>query len=302
MCYMLPEIHLWCDTCWPLGGQHGSWAISSTYLWGIGGTQNWELSCHCPQCEIRQTLYRLSYPGSAIMSESLFKIAFVGIVSCSCRVNLMESNAQWFQVIFHWDIWLNFCISRNKRKVCCPIMYPDTIHYADILFIETATIWWILLNLVNYGKIHKWYTLPMVITQRTLPLLPLGKYLLPLITMNRYQPRDSRNLFHHHIEECIYCQIWAVADQGFPRGERQSQDNTNLLLPPATKLGQGYVFTGICDSVNRGGVPHPPQEQTPPGSRPPQSRHPLEQTPLGTKYTPTPGLSTPPGTKYTCQD
>ena len=26
-CYMLPEIHLWCDTCWTLGSQHGSWAI-----------------------------------------------------------------------------------------------------------------------------------------------------------------------------------------------------------------------------------------------------------------------------------
>ena len=24
------------------------------------------------------------------------------------------------------------------------------------------------------------------------------------------------------------------------------------LLPPATKLGQGYIFTGICHSVNRG--------------------------------------------------
>ena len=26
------------------------------------------------------------------------------------------------------------------------------------------------------------------------------------------------------------------------------------LLPPATKLGQGYIFTGICDSVHRGVV------------------------------------------------
>ena len=25
-----------------------------------------------------------------------------------------------------------------------------------------------------------------------------------------------------------------------------------LLLPPATKLGQGYVFTRVCDSVHRG--------------------------------------------------
>ena len=24
------------------------------------------------------------------------------------------------------------------------------------------------------------------------------------------------------------------------------------LLPPATKLGQGYIFTGVCYSVNRG--------------------------------------------------
>ena len=27
------------------------------------------------------------------------------------------------------------------------------------------------------------------------------------------------------------------------------------LLPPAMKLGQGYVFTGVCDSVHRGGMP-----------------------------------------------
>ena len=26
-----------------------------------------------------------------------------------------------------------------------------------------------------------------------------------------------------------------------------------VLLPAATKLGQGYVFTGVCDSVNGGG-------------------------------------------------
>ena len=29
--------------------------------------------------------------------------------------------------------------------------------------------------------------------------------------------------------------------------------NKLLLLPPATKLGQGYIFTGVCDSVHRGG-------------------------------------------------
>ena len=25
-----------------------------------------------------------------------------------------------------------------------------------------------------------------------------------------------------------------------------------IFLPPATKLGQAYIFTGVCDSVNRG--------------------------------------------------
>ena len=28
----------------------------------------------------------------------------------------------------------------------------------------------------------------------------------------------------------------------------------HLYLPPATKLGQGYVFTCVCDSVHRGKV------------------------------------------------
>ena len=25
------------------------------------------------------------------------------------------------------------------------------------------------------------------------------------------------------------------------------------FLPPATKVGQGYIFTGVCDSVHKGG-------------------------------------------------
>ena len=69
------------------------------------------------------------------------------------------------------------------------------------------------------------------------------------------------------------------------------------LLPPATKLGQGYVFTGVCDSVHRGvsasvhaEIPLPleqtlPRADTPWEQTPPWSRHPLgadipqEQTP-----------------------
>ena len=65
------------------------------------------------------------------------------------------------------------------------------------------------------------------------------------------------------------------------------------LLLPATKLGQGYVFTGVCDSVHRGGGvclsacwDTTPWEQTPPRSRhppgagiPPEQTSPQEQTP-----------------------
>ena len=29
------------------------------------------------------------------------------------------------------------------------------------------------------------------------------------------------------------------------------------FLPPATKLGQGYNFTGVCDFIHGGGVPGP---------------------------------------------
>ena len=28
--HWIPEIHLWCDTCWPLDGQHDSWSYSPT--------------------------------------------------------------------------------------------------------------------------------------------------------------------------------------------------------------------------------------------------------------------------------
>ena len=56
---------------------------------------------------------------------------------------------------------------------------------------------------------------------------------------------------------------------------------------PQRSCGRGYVFTGVCHSVNGGGVsasvhagiPHPsPWEQTPPQSRPPR-----EQTPPGSR-------------------
>ena len=66
------------------------------------------------------------------------------------------------------------------------------------------------------------------------------------------------------------------------------------FLPAATKLGQGNVFTGICDSVHGGwgwcssvhtGIP-PPRGDTPPADPPEQTPTLPEQTPPRTKYTP----------------
>ena len=56
------------------------------------------------------------------------------------------------------------------------------------------------------------------------------------------------------------------------------QFTTVSFLPAATKLGQGNVFTGLCDSVHGGsasvhaGIPPPPPRSRPPWSRPPLPR------------------------------
>ena len=66
------------------------------------------------------------------------------------------------------------------------------------------------------------------------------------------------------------------------------------LLPPATKLGQGYVFTGVCDSVNRGGGA-PPQTTYPPDYMPPGLHTPPDYVP---PLDPVPPQTTYPRTTY----
>ena len=89
-----------------------------------------------------------------------------------------------------------------------------------------------------------------------------------------------------------------------------------LLLPAATKLGQGNIFTSVCQefcpqggrvsaSVHAGihppGSRPPDQAHTPradpprPGTHPPDQAHPpWEQTPPWTRHTPPPRADTPP--------
>ena len=62
-----PQIHLWCDTCWPLDGQHGSWAIPiyvlvNKHWWGLIRRSIMPMLHSGRQ---RQRLYRLTYADSA---------------------------------------------------------------------------------------------------------------------------------------------------------------------------------------------------------------------------------------------
>ena len=60
-------------------------------------------------------------------------------------------------------------------------------------------------------------------------------------------------------------------------GERDYLSRMQTLLPPAMKLGQGYVFTGVCHSINRGVCQGDPLEGEPP--QPPGGRLPTEGEP-----------------------
>ena len=99
-------------------------------------------------------------------------------------------------------------------------------------------------------------------------------------------------------------------------GERRTQGlftlNEREFLPAATKLGQGNVFTGVCDSVNRvlgclprcmlgyppradtSSEPTPPKEQTPRRRHPPRADTPRSRHPPGAV---TPQEQTPPGSR-----
>ena len=125
--YMCPEIHLWCNTCQPLGSQHGSQAISSTYLRCIGGTRNQELSCHRSHCEIRQTLYWLSYPGSALK-----------VVSDIVRGWLGRDPSGWRCGARPWMV--STSCKRKHYPVCCFFCTDCRIPTPPLLFVQQLAV------------------------------------------------------------------------------------------------------------------------------------------------------------------
>ena len=69
----------------------------------------------------------------------------------------------------------------------------------------------------------------------------------------------------------------------------QETKSKDILLPPATKLRQGNVFTPVCDSVHGGAL----YQGDPPGQRPPD-RDPLDRDPPP-GHRPFPWTENPPG-------
>ena len=89
-----------------------------------------------------------------------------------------------------------------------------------------------------------------------------GIFLIPRLIQRRIRNRVRRFAWRYS-----YCTETDIIDKHrFPMG--------SVLLPPATKLQQGYVFTPVCHSVHRGvSATLPPPGWTSPSQTPPVGRH-----------------------------
>ena len=101
MNYILPEIHLWCNTCQPLGSQQAAKPFSSMYLWaGIGGAWKWDLLCHhnltvWDQADALPTeLCRLGVPVSFTFQAS-FRTS---TTQCSLKMSQKFAQIQFYKL------------------------------------------------------------------------------------------------------------------------------------------------------------------------------------------------------------
>ena len=69
-----------------------------------------------------------------------------------------------------------------------------------------------------------------------------------------------------------------------------------IFLPAATKLGQGNVFTGVCDSVHGGDQADTPRDERPPDQADPPPPGPGR--PRQTRQTLPDQADTPPGSRH----
>ena len=67
-----------------------------------------------------------------------------------------------------------------------------------------------------------------------------------------YRPKQPIQLKRPETKRVISAMVRLAGSPCLP-----GRNKVRRLLPPATKLGQGCVFTGVCDSVHRGGGCYP---------------------------------------------
>ena len=109
-----PQIHLWCNTCWPHGGQHGSWAIPIHVFANkvLVGLESRIYHVAASQHETRQMLYRLCYAGLAgrqiqHLAAYLFHVNLYGSLKFSSDLLIWKlfpylSKDSWLQVRVLW--------------------------------------------------------------------------------------------------------------------------------------------------------------------------------------------------------
>ena len=188
----------------------------------------------------------------------LCSINYKGPFTPSISVNAATTLRWRLQFYFHWKQW-----SRLKMG-CNPIL--EQLHCFQ---------WEQNRKLHRSVDADAWYKWALTIH---LNRMSFRNNVASLRTSSELSPRYSMILSQCY---CIYkCHQIGNVGSGWWGG---------LALPAATNLGQGIVFTGICDSVHRGGLPqcmlgyHPPWEADPPKKQtpipPPKKQTPLRRRP-----------------------